>query len=171
MLNEEGENKNPKNITDSIKKQIEICQILVDDDYMYIPFSACLISRFPFIDQMEKCLDNFINLYFDQKLENEEIYKYISYLVNSIYIPPPEKMLYFYIPYSKNLIEIYNNNIGDLALTTFSMWKILENLSLENIVFIFNLIILEQKILFVANEYKVLSETIEGFINLIYPLQ
>jgi len=160
-----------KIISEQIKNQIEICQILVDDDYMYVPFSASLISKFPFIDQMEKCLDSFTNLYFNSEINNEEIYKYIFYLVNSIILPPPDKLVNFYLPYSKNIIQIYNPKINDLPIVSNSIWKILDFLSIENIIFVFNLIILEQKILFVAKEHSKLSEVIEAFINLIYPFQ
>jgi len=160
-----------KNISEAIKKQIEICQILVDDDYMYVPFAASLISKFPFIDQMEKCLDNFVNLYFNSSITNEEIYNYILYMVNSIQLPPPDKLVNFYLPYSKNIIQINNSKINDLPIVNNCMWKILDYLSMENILFVFNLIILEQKILFVAEEHFKLSEVIESFINLIYPFQ
>jgi len=164
-------NKILKKLSDTIMKKIEISQMLVDDDYMYVPFCSSLISKYPFIDQMEKCLDNFVNMFFDTQIENEDIYQYILYLVNSILLPPLEKTLNFYLPFSKNVIQIYNSRINDLPIISDSMWKILEYLSLENIILVFNLIILEQKILFVAKEHRKLSEVIEAFINLIYPFQ
>jgi len=165
------EDQKTKIISDSMHKKIEICQALVDDDYMYVPFAASLISKFPFIEQMEKCLDNFVNLYFNSEIHNEEIYKYIFYLVNSIMLPPPDKLLNFYLPLSKNVIQIYNPKINDLPIVSNTMWKILEYLSLENIIFVFSLILLEQKILFVAKEHRKLSEVIEALMSLIYPFQ
>ena len=168
MISEDQKNKT---ISDSIRKKIEICQVLIDDDYMFVPFAASLISKFPFIDEMEKCLDNFVDLYFNSELENEEVYKYIFYLVNSIILPPPEKLLNFYLPLSKNFVQICNPKINDLPIVSNAMWKILEYLSLENIVFVFNLILMEQKILFVAKEHRKLAEIVEAFVNLIYPFQ
>lgn len=171
IAEDENYSNKPHSISDSIKKQIEICQALIDDDFMYIPFSASLISKFPFVDQMEKCLDNFVSLFFNSEFPSEELYKYIFYLINSIIIPPPEKIINFYLPHSKNIISIYNQRISDLPIVIDTMWKLLEHLSIDNIIFVFHLIILEQKILFVADEHRKLSEVIEAFINLIYPLQ
>lgn len=154
-----------------MRKQIEICQILLDDDEMYIPFSACLISKFPFVEQSEKCLQTFTEMFFNKKFCDEEIFNYIFYLVNSIIIPPPEKTLNFFVPYSKNVLQIYNQKIMDLPIVNNCLWKLFEYLSIENIGIVFHLILLEQKILFVANEHLKLADIIEAFVNLIYPFQ
>ena len=165
-LNEEG-----KKLTEKMKKKIEICQTLLDDDEMYIPFSACLISKFPFVQQSEKCLQSFTEMFFDKKFSDNDIYNYIFYLVNSIIIPPPEKTLNFFIPFSKKVLQIYNQKIMDLPIINNCLWRIFEFLNIDNIITVFHLILLEQKILFVANEHLKLADVIEAFINLIYPFQ
>jgi len=163
LLDEKAEKK--------IKEQLQICQNLINDDYMIIPFCSSLITKFPYIEQMQFCLDKFVKMYFNPNISENDIFHYIKYLTKGIIIPSPDKSLNFYIPYHEKALSITSTTLDDYPIVISSLWKILKFFSIENIVFIFQLIIMEQKILFVAEKLNYLSEIIDGFVNLIYPLQ
>ena len=70
------------------------------------------------------------------------------------------------------MMDDSNENItnDNLSLTQLNSKILLEKISIENIIIIFQLLLLEQQILIVENNYQVLSEIILIFISLIYPL-
>ncbi len=143
----------------------------MENDYLYIPFAATMISRFPYIKQMEQCIQTILNLSVDDKTTITDINKLILHLIYEITIPPPNRRLLFYIPYNTNPIEIYGNTIKDLPLISNNLLGIFNFLSIENILMIHCLMLLEQKIIFIHDNYKVMTEIMQTFIYLLYPLQ
>jgi hypothetical protein len=107
----------------------------------------------------------------DTKSYDEDILKQILYLTREIPIPPLNKKLCFYIPNDNEFIEIVAPIYKDLPLINDNLLNLLEIFSIENIMIIHNLMLLEQKILFVGDEYCQLSEVIESFTTLLYPIK
>lgn len=163
LLDENAENK--------INEQLQICQKLINDDYMIIPFCASLVTKFPFIEQIQICLDKLVKMLFNQTIAEKDFFQYLQLLIKGIVIPSPDKSLCFYLPHYGNKIRICGNTVGDLPIVSGNLWKVLNFFSIENIIFVFYLMIMEQKILFVADKHKYLSEIIDAFVNLIYPFQ
>ncbi len=98
LLDEKAEKK--------INEQLQICQILINDDYMIIPFCASLITKFPFIEQIQICLDKLVKMLFNSTINEKDIFLYIQYLIKGIVIPSPNKNMVFYLPWSKHIIII-----------------------------------------------------------------
>lgn len=93
--------------------------------------------------------------------------------------------VFFYVPYFNYPIEIYNPVYKDLKQPNYSFSILLEVFSIETIIYIFNLILLEKKIIFVVdtnanNDLSVnktflcnsntLTRVLEAFSNIIYPI-
>jgi hypothetical protein len=120
---------------------------------------------------MEKCIQSILIQMADEKTSSSDIYNQILHLTREVPIPPTNKKLNFYIPNNNNYIEILSPTYKDLPIFNDNMSNLLEIFSIENIIIIHSLMLLEQKILFVGDEYWLLSEVIESFISLLYPLQ
>lgn len=159
------------NAEDKINKQLEICQILINDDFMIIPFCASLISKFPYIEQIQVCLEKLVKILFNSEYSEADFFHYLQYIVKSIVVPPSDKLLNFHIPNYKFTIKIPGNTLNNVPVANSHFWKLLKFFSVENIAIIFQLLIMEQKILFVAEKHKNLAEVIDCWISLIYPFQ
>lgn len=159
------------NAESKLKTQLEICEFLINDEYMIVPFCASLISRHPFIEQSVLCLDKLVKMFFDSNISESNFLFYLQYLIKSIIIPSPNKLLNFYIPNHKFPIKIPGRQIENLPIANSSFWKLLKYFSAQTIVLVFQLVVLEKKIFFVAKKHKNLTEIIDCFISLIYPFQ
>ena len=95
-----------KILTENIEKKLKICSDFLFNDYIYVPKCICLLSRFPYAKQMEKCLESILKLSSDDFFNKDEINKMILHLIKEVPIPPPNKRLMFFIRYFSNPIEI-----------------------------------------------------------------
>ena len=161
-----------KKATKMIQTNLELCQELGFKDIVYVPYCLCLISKFPYIKQMEVCLQSLYSLLsgFNPK-ENNHIYEVIMFLINSIPIPSINTRIKFYLPFCPHSIEINCPKYKDMSILNYNLSNLLILFSVENIITIFRLMLFEKKILFVDNEYNRLSEVTDCFISLLYPFQ
>ena len=173
-----------KNYTNNFKNCIlTISRLINGNNSFYIPQGITLLSREPFLNPMSNILNGFmVSL-------AEERANVINHIINEV--PFPEEFgtqIQFYIPvYSTPIIINNKMNIykimsifdkekqkGILDNNFFSKEqlnykKLFELISIEHIIFIFSMILLEQKIVFVYNNYESLSQLIFIFISLIHP--
>ena len=178
-----SKNVNNLDIKDNnIKKSIASINHLFEGDNIYVPETISLISKYPFFIPMNICLNSILNIQTIQ--ERNDL---INHIINEVPTPQKLKQIQFYIPsvnepiilnHSFNiykglsLMEDPNVNIvnDNLSLTQLNSKLLLEKISIENIIIIFQLLLLEQQILIVENDYRVLSEIILILISLLYPL-
>ena len=144
------------------------------NDVIYIPECISLVSRFPFFNQLSICLKTIINMRRqivngdnNQKIENE-ITEFINHIINQIPIASNKYNIIFYTPISIEPVKLYNPFIYNFE--NFTCLNIFSLLSIDNIITIFLLVLLEQKIIFVDISHLKLSAITFFFINLIYPL-
>ena len=151
-------------IDQSLLKDINIKNI-------YIPFGICLLSKYPFFNQMEKCLESLRFSIANNKHNPNELYDLLIYLIKSVPIPSPGTKLNFPLPYCSELISINPPVYKDINLFEDNPTIILEYLSVEEITIIMRLLLFEQKVLIIGNNYDVLSYIIYNFSILLYPMQ
>ena len=163
-------NTNEKLQQEIQKKLEEYCQLNYKD-VVYLPMCMCLISRYPYINQMERCLESVKQALSDNQIEGQEFQDMIEYLVKGIPIPPLYSTVQFSVPYFAEPIEISTPNVNDVSLFVNGFEKLLQIFSIENIVYIFRLLLFEQKLLFVDDQYERLSFVINCFVSLLYPYQ
>ena len=154
-----------------IEKDLEKAQNLGFRDFVYIPYCICLISKYPYIDEIKRCLESIYYLIIE-KDKDELINKFIMHLINSVPIPEIQSMVQFYIPYNKeNCLKIKYPKLNDLKIMNSSMCNLLKYFPIDLIIFIFRLLLFEKKILFIDNDYTRLSNFTDNFISLLYPFQ
>ena len=156
-------------VFEEIEKNLEFCQDLGFREFVYIPHCLSIISKYPYINQMSKCLDSIFKIL----SENNEslINEMIMYLIESIPIPIQETKLKFYIPYFPTPIEINNPKYKDLNLLNNNYSLLFQLFPIDNILIIFRLMLFEKKILFVDKSYDTISKVTDCFISLLYPFQ
>ena len=165
-----------------LKKNESIISQLLNSNTYFVPQSITLLSREPFLNPMTTCLNGFISSIIEERPS------LINHIINEVPIPQKNNQIKFYIsPYFSPIILNHEMNIYEvmaiinpikkkksyynlfLSREQLNYVKLYEYISIEHIIFIFQMIILEQKIILVNNNYKLLSELIFIFINLIYP--
>ena len=96
----------------------------------------------------------------------------IIYLIKIVPIPKPNTNLIFNLPFSQNNIKISSpnkNNIRNLIDANFTI--LLNNFNVKDIIKIYNLILVEQKLLFIDNDYNIIYKVIESFLYILYPIE
>ena len=146
---------------EKFKRNLDIVTKFIGNETILIPECITLVSRFPFINQMNECLKTMI------KLNEKELNDLINHLTNEIPVPYKNQKILFYIPYNTSIIQLISPFKPSMINCTTC--NILKHLSIENIIKIYHFILLEQKILFIDNDYQLLSNISFAFINLIYP--
>lgn len=159
-----------KVIVARMTEKLNFCSTIVNKD-IYIPKCICLLSKYPYGNQMEKCLETLLKMSYIDKYNSNDVNKLILHLIKEIPIPPPNTKLQFNIPLQANPIEISGPIYKKLPLLNFNLKIIFDLFSIENIILIHHLMLCEQKILFISNHFYLLTEVIEAFIALFYPLQ
>ena len=164
MKNNNEINKNLSNST--ISKNFNSLNEIILYEHICIPESVSLISKYPYFSQIDSCLKNILSI------SKEKTNLMIQNIVNEILVPPPNCILEFYLPHSSKplkLISPFNEN--NELLSDINLSIIFKYFSLERIVEIFKVVLLEQKIIFISNNFNLLSEISYIFITLIYPLK
>ena len=137
---------------------------------VYIPFCLCLVSRYPFIEPMEKCLESIMMSINNIDQNNiDELNKIITYIVKSIPTPPKHSKVYFPLPYFNKFIDIEYPYYRDINEFCDNPLIILYYLSPSNILCLFKLLIFEQKILIVGKDNDDIAKVILNFASLLYP--
>ena len=167
--------------TDKIIKQVqdtlELCQELGFIDYVYVPFCLSIISKYPFSYEMTRCLQSIFNVFSEEQIMNYlktdfKINDLIMYLINSVPIPIEKKTrVKFYIPFLENGLLLKCPKINEISIVNIKYMKLLVLFSIENILIIIRLLLLEKKILFIDDDYTRLSEVTNAFISLLYPFK
>ena len=171
--------KDINNKDKKFKNNMQTISNLLNNSYVLIPESISLISKYPFFVSMEKCLRCLISLQRREDMDN-----LINHLINEVPSPKKGYQIQFFIPriekpiilnhqYNKFLNyktnnDMMNNNI--LSSSQINTKILLDKITIDNIIMIFQLLILEQKILFLGNDYQTLSSISFIFSELIYPL-
>ena len=157
-INDDDENFD----NEKFKKNLDIVSKFIGNENILIPECITLVSRFPFINQMNQCLKTMIHL------NEKELNNLINHLTNEIPVPYKNQKILFYIPYNTSVIQLVSPFKPSMINCTTC--NILKYFSIENIIKIIHFILLEQKILFIDNDYQLLRNVSFCFINLIYPL-
>ena len=158
-------------ITKEFHKKLDICSDFNFSDYIHLPTAFCLLSKYPYGNQMKRCLDSLFQMTYLPNFNEASINKFLFHLIKEVPIPPPNTLLKFFIPLQNNPIEIPGPTQCNLPIISSNLKILLDLFSIENIILIHYLMIMESKLIFVSDSYKNLSDVIECFISLLYPLQ
>ena len=145
-----SEDEMDQTVTERIQKSLAQAQELGFRDNVYIPYCICLISKYPYIIQMKKCLQTIYSLIInnDESLKNPlekyKLNKLIMHLINSVPIPEDIKTrVHFYIPYFSEGIELKCPKYNDLNIISTTISDLLSIFTIDYIVIIFRFLLLK----------------------------
>ena len=156
-----------------IQDNLQWNQELANREIVSIPFCICLISKYPYVQEMKACLKSIYTILNNDPSQNNEliINDVIMYLINSIPIPAKNTKVKFLVPFTKNCIELDCPKLDDINIMNLSATHLLRNFTIDNIIIIFKLLIFEKKILLIDNDYEKLSAVADGLVSILYPFQ
>ena len=73
-----------------------------------------MISKYPFIKQIEKSLESIVKALSDENVNKKDLHEYISYIVNSIPSPPYHSKILFPLAYNNKLLAIQSPFFKDI---------------------------------------------------------
>ena len=155
---------------DLILKKLDLLEKLVAKKYVYIPYCACLVSKYPFIKQMEKCLESIVKALCDENRNIKDFNEYISNIVDSIPYPPNNTSIVLSLANNLGPIEIRTHFLKDLNLS-FEPSFLLTCMTNRNILLLFKLLLLEKYILIIGEDATKISKVILTFLALLYPFK
>jgi hypothetical protein len=162
-------------------KQKNACAKFSENDYIFVPYCFTLISSSPngkalqtSIESIIKTLGNALNSKenFSQASSLQLLEELLVHLIFELPASPLNTHLYFNLPFTANKIEIQSTLMQKLPTTSFEASSIF-TLSIENIIIVHYLTLMEQKILFLSSnsDYNSLTQISEVFVSLLYPLR
>ena len=155
-------------ITNAVEKALEFCQEIGFREYVYVPYCLCLISKYPYISEMRNCLQSIYMILTNTGKFNFEINDLILHLIHSIPIPDKNSRIKFFTPYNKSII-ISCPIINGLRKMNIDYLELTKYFTTDNIIIIFRLLISEKRILFIHDDYTILSKVTDAFTSLLYP--
>lgn len=163
-------NLNSKEMISQLNNQLETCSEIEYTENINIPICACLISKYPYKNQMESILNTFVKLYSDTSRPLYEAIMFIYYIIYSIPYPNNDHIsLSFYIPLKGKPIIIESKSKEFRNVN--NLYTLIDILSINVIITIFKYILLEKRIILIDNDNYKISFIINCFLELIHPLQ
>ena len=155
-----------------IQEVLNFSTELGNRDIIYVPFCICLISKYPYVKEMKKCLNSIYTILSKNNDNNGLIINdLISYLIHAIPIPAKNTNVNFFVPYLKKCVQLDCPKLEDINIMSASATELLKNFSIDNLLIIFRLLITEKKILLIDEDYERLSKVSDGLISILYPFQ
>jgi hypothetical protein len=159
-------------MVNEIQKNLDFCQELGFRDCVFVPFCICLISKYPYVQEMKNCLKSIYTILNKPKEDKSLLINdVIMYLIHAIPIPAKNTKVKFLMPYYSNCIEIDCPKLEDINIMNRSATQVLKYFSIDNVIMIFRLLITEKKILIIDEDYEKLSNVADGFVSILYPFQ
>ena len=153
-----------------VEKNINSIHEINSRKYVYVPYCLSLVSKFPFFPQMEKCLESIMETLKNSDLKGNELNEIITFLVRSIPAPYVNTSVFFPVPNCSDIIELIPCFNQEMPINGDNPISLLDNLKVNNIVLLFRLLLFEQKILLISNDYDKLTQVSLNLISLLYPL-
>ena len=164
-----------KNNDKNFQTSFEECQNMINSSCVFIPYAACLVSKYPYFQEMKKCIYSILKI----RNNEEELTKFLK---NIIYEIPDinifnnfDLQLNYFSPYNMYPIVLkskyYNRGLN---IDIKQMPILFEYFQIQLLLKILKLMLASQKLLFVvknSSEYKNLCIITLALLNLLYPFR
>ena len=156
-------------LNEDIESKTKLLNEINKRNYVYIPYGLCLVSKYPHFGQMELCLQSIMLTIKNNDLKNNELNEIITYLVKSIPSPYVNTSIVFPMANSKHMIELRPPLYQEFSLYGDNIFHLLDKLTENNFILLFRLLLFEQKILLISDDYNNLTQFSLNLLSLLYP--
>jgi len=138
---------------------------------LYIPKVLCLLSTWPYLTAMREWLAQFYRLASSTNIMQTPIERYVLNICMEIPAPPPGAY--------EVQVSILNSTIRfwappaklPIAYVALPYQTLFDCLDVENILLLWNALIMEHKILLVSSQYSILTVCSEILVSLLFPMR
>jgi len=161
-----------KNLSDYSQRDTNISSFINNKNYYkkyYVPKCICLVSLYPFIFELRKIIQT---IYKYSQIENLEIplEKIINNLILEVPLPPRGLYSIQYEIYDQTIL-LKNAKLNDLFYVNFELNILFQKFNIEQILIIFQYLMLGIKIVFFSTEIEYLAPIILGCLILLFPFK
>jgi hypothetical protein len=141
--------------------------IMYSDSKFYAPCTLCIISQWSFINEFKVCLCEFYRL--TCSVMEVPIERIICNFIDDVPAPPAGKIdINFYI--NEKMVSFKCPPINQpTTWSSLPIEPLFECLSPENIISLFQMVLLERQIVFVSSQFSLLTSASETITSLLYP--
>ena len=158
-----------KEIGENAEEGAKIINNINNKKYVYIPYCFCLLSKYPYFTQMEKCLQSILLTIKNNNFKNSELNEIIAFLVKSISCPFIHSSISFLLSNCFDIIELNYPLYQEMLLQGDNLIFLLDKININNLILLFRLLLFEQKVLLVSSDYNDLTQLSLSLITLLYP--
>ena len=162
-----------KNNDRNLQTKFEECQNMINTQYVFVPHTCCLVSKYPYFREMRKCIYSILKL----RNNEEELLKFLKHIIYEIpdinRYKTYDLQLNYFTPHNLHPIVLkskyYNRGLN---IDIKNMKILYEYFQISLLLKIFKLMLTSQKLLFVvsdSSEYKNLSLVTLALLNILYP--
>ncbi|KAI8927250.1 AEX-3 domain-containing protein [Entophlyctis helioformis] len=146
--------------------------VVVKPEHIYVPRSIGVTSHWPWYALLKDWLCELVRQMRNPSqrgLYYAPLERCVINLLHEIPLPPPGK-LEISINIGNVQLHCARPPVNTISiLKNFSMYPLFRSMSVHHIVMIFELLLMEHKVIFVSSHYSMLNAAAETMINLIYP--
>ncbi|XP_028399183.1 DENN domain-containing protein 3-like isoform X2 [Dendronephthya gigantea] len=135
----------------------------------YVPACCCLISKFPYFQVAKDCLSSFLPVLYKNGMEMRRSLMHLISQICQVPIPPPGPIsIEFELCNTTHLVR----SAGEPKKRIIDMEYHLPFLcfSVDNILLLLSCILTQQRIIFLASDYSMLTPITEALLSYIQPL-
>ena len=156
------------NINESLLNLISEMSI---KDEIFLPYCLSVVSKSCLIQQVKTLIQSFFSIGFLKNSKESLIYEFLKHVCYEVPIPNfsllGKNVMKVKLPYAKQIEFSY---CEDLPFLPYDLYFILDIITIENIVVIFHLMLLEKKMVFIGKNSSQLSKVLLILTYLLYPL-
>ncbi|MCQ2817172.1 MAG: hypothetical protein MJ252_07895 [archaeon] len=158
-------------VINDVMKKIALLKSNLANEYVYIPCCLCLISKYPHFSELERLTKFIYTIIIKDNFNKTDLTKFLILLLKGIPIPHSSVSVKLDMPHWNISLLLKNAFQEDLFLINNGMKNFILMYSRDFVLNIFRLILSEQKVIFVDDNYQKIFETIYSVLNLMYPFK
>lgn len=156
-----------------IKNNLNIGKIKLKRTYnsILVPYVVGIISNCPGINTLDQVMFSLYHAMLSSKNNNNEFVHIINFLLNEVTIPPMNQSLSLHLPNYEGKIILKSTIYKDNIILNYSVKNLFDLISIENILSIFFLLLLENKVVIVGDNSQNIFMVCDSLIQLLFPLK
>lgn len=136
-----------------------------------VPYVIGIISNCPGIMALDQIMFSLYHSILTSKKNNNEFADIINFLLNEVTLPPMNQSITLYLPNYEGTIILKSSIYKDNINSNYPVKSLFDLISLDNILSLFFLLLLENKVVIVGDNSQNIFMVCDSLIQLLFPLK